>query len=61
MKRIKNRSERQAANRAYQDAKKRLNSYTPKGGREDAEYLRRNAAVESAETRVSWFQQLKSN
>ena len=54
-------AQRQAANREYQSAKKRLNSYRPKGGREDAEYLRRNAAVEAAETRVSWFQQLKGN
>ena len=52
-------AERQAANREYQNAKRRLNSYKPKGGREDAEYLRRNAAVEAAEKKVSWWQQLK--
>lgn len=51
--------ERKAANRDYQQAKDRLRSYKPKNWQEDDEYLRRNAAVESAEKRASWWQQLK--
>jgi hypothetical protein len=52
------REQRQAANRNYDKARERLNSYKPKGGKEDAEYLRRNSAVIEAEKKVSIWKKL---
>lgn len=47
--------ERKAAIVKYDKARDRLNSYKPKGGKEDKEYLRRNDAVVAAEKDVPWW------
>lgn len=52
------REERKTANRDYDRARDRLNSYKPKGGNEDAEYNRRNSAVIKAEEKVSFWKKL---
>lgn len=51
--------ERKAADRDYAKARERLDSYKPKGGREDAEYNRRNNAVIKAEQKAGFWAQLK--
>jgi hypothetical protein len=52
------REQRQAANRDYDNARERLNSYKPKNRNEDAEFNRRNQAVIEAEKKVSIWKKL---
>jgi hypothetical protein len=53
-------AERREADRKYAATRDRLNSYQPKGGNEDDEYLRRNQAVIDAEKSAGFWAKLRS-